>query len=603
MMEKNNNLKNLDFLFKLCFKAAPGYIISLFVFSCFARCVVFLEHVYSIKYVLEVAEFNKPFNLAINIMVIVLLLLIAKLFIGAIFDNYYTLYLLPKVNMQVKLKIYSHAKDMDIKNYDDPNYYNDFSLSVNEVEKSIERLINTIKNLTEGITGVICCGMLYVFNDKLSMLFIVISFIGCFTIDLITTKINFKIAISRNHHERKREYCKRIFYMNEYAKEVRMIPQVREIFGQKFIESNEEIYNIEKKYVNVKFWMEFIKNYIFCGICLNIWYIVYLLYKVIVVNSITVSTMAILYDSGKQFRDGLNVISTTITELSENSLYIGKIKEFLGKEPTIVSSENIAVPSENVSLEFRNVYFRYNDDSPYIIRDVSFKVNVGERIAIVGDNGAGKTTLVKLMLRLYDPTSGEILLNGINIKKYNVDEYRKSAGIVFQDFQVYAASLYENVSMCKDKGNNGKQKENAMSLLTKLGFKKAQCLVHGIDTSVTTEFDRMGINFSGGEKQKIATARALYGPHNFYVLDEPSSALDPISEDILNTTMKNLTRNKTALFISHRLAMAKDVDKIIVMNRGEIIETGTHDQLIKSRGKYAKMWDAQSKRYNISVYM
>ena len=107
-MEKNNNLKNLDFLFKLCFKAAPGYIISLFVFSCFARCVVFLEHVYSIKYVLEVAEFNKPFNLAINIMVIVLLLLIAKLFIGAIFDNYYTLYLLPKVNMQVKLKIYSH---------------------------------------------------------------------------------------------------------------------------------------------------------------------------------------------------------------------------------------------------------------------------------------------------------------------------------------------------------------------------------------------------------------------------------------------------------------------------------------------------------------
>ena len=170
------------------------------------------------------------------------------------------------------------------------------------------------------------------------------------------------------------------------------------------------------------------------------------------------------------------------------------------------------------------------------------------RRQLPGLDGQGKTTLVKLLLRLYDPTSGEILLNGTNIKKYNVDKYRKSVGIVFQDFQVYAASLYENISMCKDKGNNKKQKENAMDLLIKFGFKKAQYLVHGIDTSVTTEFDKMGVNFSGGEKQKIATARALYSPHTFYVLDEPSSALDPISEDILNTTMKKLTGNKTVLF-------------------------------------------------------
>lgn len=596
-MKDNKKIDNICFLLRICFDAAPMYMISLIVYSAISRLIVFVEHVYSIKYILEIAEFNKPFKLAVNMMIIVFILLLTKLLVDAFYDNLFSIYLLPQISMRVKEKIYSKAQKMDIKNYDDPSFFNDFTMAVKEVDKIIERLINSIKCIVEGITGVVCCGTLYALNDRISIVFVLISFVGCFVVDLFMAKVNFKIAVEKNYYERKRDYCKRIFYLNEYAKEIRTIPQIVSNIEKKFDDSNREIAVIEKKYIYIKAFLEFIKNFVFNGLCLNIFYVIYLLYKVTITNSISVSTFAVLYDSGKQFRDGLNVISKTFTDITENGLYIEKIRHFLNIHPKVISTENQDLPKGAVEIAFKNVSFRYNDDEPYIINNLSFTLKKGKSLAIVGDNGAGKTTIVKLILRMYDPNEGEIFLNGINIKKFNIDEYRKFIGVVFQDFQVYAFSLLNNVVMNEHIENYDICKNKAQNLLEIFGFDKITTLPYGLETSVTNEFDEKGIDFSGGEKQKIVTARAFYNPHGIYVLDEPSSALDPISEDVLGRAMQELADNNTRIFISHRLAMAKDADEIIVLENGKIIESGNHDTLLQRQGKYSEMWKVQSKHY------
>lgn len=245
-------------------------------------------------------------------------------------------------------------------------------------------------------------------------------------------------------------------------------------------------------------------------------------------------------------------------------------------------------------VEFRDVSFKYPGAETYALRHVNMKFKVGERLAVVGMNGSGKTTFIKLMCRLYDPTEGEILLNGVNIQKYNYDEYLALFSVVFQDFKLFSFSLGENVA-----SSAMYDADMVVSVLNQSGFgERLAIMPDGIKTALYKDFDKKGIEISGGEAQKIAFARALYKNAPFIILDEPTAALDPIAEYEIYSRFNEIVDDKTAIYISHRLSSCRFCDKIAVFDNGKIVQQGSHEELVKDqKGKYYELWHAQAQYY------
>ena len=268
------------------------------------------------------------------------------------------------------------------------------------------------------------------------------------------------------------------------------------------------------------------------------------------------------------------------------------------------------------AIQFKNVSFSYefsahpkylfNDKNHVLtqkesenkdaLKNVNMTIRAGEKIAIVGYNGAGKTTLIKLIMRLYDPTDGEILYNGINIKEFDTDEYRKMIGTVFQDFKIFATTRAENVM--NGKYNAPADEKTVLKALDSADFsEKLSELSEGINTHLTREFNEKGTNLSGGEAQKVAIARVFAQDYPIVIMDEPSSALDPMAEYNLNQSILHNTNDKTVIFISHRLSTTRIADKIYMFDTGKLIEEGSHNELLDQNGKYAEMFRVQSEKY------
>ena len=248
----------------------------------------------------------------------------------------------------------------------------------------------------------------------------------------------------------------------------------------------------------------------------------------------------------------------------------------------------------NYEVEFRDVSFRYPDTDQWVLHRVNIKFRVGSRLAVVGMNGSGKTTFIKLLCRLYDPTEGEILLNGINIRKYRYDEYIRIFSVVFQDFKLLALPLGENVA-----GSAEYDREQVKKCLAYAGFtQRLESLPKGLDTYLYKDLKEEGVDISGGEAQKIAIARALYKDAPFIILDEPTAALDPMAEAEIYSRFNEIVTDKTAIYISHRLSSCKFCDEIAVFHEGQIVQKGTHEELVAdTAGKYYELWSAQAQYY------
>lgn len=249
-------------------------------------------------------------------------------------------------------------------------------------------------------------------------------------------------------------------------------------------------------------------------------------------------------------------------------------------------------------IEFCNVSFRYPGAEDYALRNLSLKFKIGERLAVVGKNGSGKTTFIKLLCRLYDPTEGEIRLNGVDIKKYNYDEYLSIFSVVFQDFKLFSFSLGQNVAAAMEY-----DREKAEQCLKKAGLsERLKTMANGVDTLLYKDFGTEGVEISGGEAQKVALARALYKDAPFIVLDEPTAALDPVAEAEIYTRFNELVGEKTAIYISHRLSSCKFCDEIAVFDNGAVIQRGCHEDLLKEKdGLYYELWTAQAQYYERAV--
>ena len=245
-------------------------------------------------------------------------------------------------------------------------------------------------------------------------------------------------------------------------------------------------------------------------------------------------------------------------------------------------------------IEFRNVSFKYPRTENYVLRNVNLKFKVGEKLAVVGMNGSGKTTFIKLLCRLHDPTEGEILLNNVDIRKYDYKEYMSIFSVVFQDFKLFSFGLGQNVA-----ASFGYNEELAKKCLEKAGFyDRLQRMKKGLETSIYKDLDEEGVEISGGEAQKVALARALYKNAPFIILDEPTAALDPVAEYEVYSKFNEIVQDKTAIYISHRLSSCRFCDVIAVFDDGQIVQRGVHDKLLQdTQGKYYELWNAQAQYY------
>lgn len=286
----------------------------------------------------------------------------------------------------------------------------------------------------------------------------------------------------------------------------------------------------------------------------------------------------------------------SINSIINNNKYLQLYIDFLN-----IESENHkgTIPVEKrdddeYEIEFKNISFKYPGTDTYALKNVSIKLNIGERLAIVGMNGSGKTTFIKLLCRLYDPNEGEILLNGIDIKKYDYEEYMRLFSVVFQDFKLFSFLLGQNVA-----ASMNYDEKYVKDILEKVGLeKRLNTMPKGIYTPLYKDFDEEGIEVSGGEAQKIALARALHRDAPIIILDEPTAALDPIAEFEIYSKFNEIVGTKTAFYISHRLSSCRFCHEIAVFNDGEIVQKGNHKELVKDEdGKYYELWNSQAKYY------
>ncbi len=591
MKRKTQVLKNNLYILKICFNECPWHLTYFAVMNLISEIVMFLEWVFGIKYVLESAEFGYPLSRPVTFLCIMLAVHTVNALLGGFCWHNIWQKAQPRMQKAIKSILYEKARTLDLECYDDPKYYDKYVLTINEANNMINRATQLLQRIVMSVTNIVLYGGFYLYEDSASVLFVIGSFALTYVFSIMLNKVNFSLRMECNPVERRREYIHRVHYLADYAKEMRLNPEYTEVMNGSFKKVNQELEMINRSYAKKKLGLEFLKSYISNEFIIQVLFLIYLVYRAAVMKAISYSDIVVLFNSAGRLKKSLKTIAELFTYAQETSLYVDKMNEFLDYTP-VISGGDKQINGEKHKITLNNVGFSYNKKQ--VLNGIDLEINPNDKIAIVGYNGAGKTTLVKLLMRLYDTTSGTISLDGKNISEYRLDEYRKLFGTAFQDFKIFACTLRENVTLnaseCKD--------TEVMDALNKAGMtKKLSALKDGLDILLTTEFSSDGVNLSGGEAQKTAIARALYRKSPIIILDEPSAALDPISEYEFNNSIMNECGNKTIIFISHRLSATRNADKIIMLENGRIIEFGTHSQLLEQNGKYAEMWRVQAEQY------
>ena len=481
----------------------------------------------------------------------------------------------------------------DYDKLESPEYKNLYSQYTGYVRSSTLNEYNAVMELLSSVLSILVFGtMISMLHPLIAAGLVVMAVVHYFAKKPLV-KIQHKMNIRLVANDRKFKYATAIATDFENAKEIRLYNMhgwVKSVTDDCIAE--------HRKVHSIIQWYTF-----FVGFCHNALHLlrdgfayVYLI-LMFMNGELTPGDFVLYFTAITSFSTTLNNLTERFNEIHKYDLQVSEIRKTEKIESSRTRGEGIPVPHKDAEIEFRGVSFRYPNAKEDTIRGISFKIGAGERLAVVGINGAGKTTLVKLLCGLYLPTEGEILLNGHPVNEYNINEYYSVFSAVFQDINVLPLTIAENVACSID--NNKIDREKVHTALEYAGlWEKVSSLEKGMDTYFDKEVHAKAVDFSGGEKQKLALARAIYMDRPFLILDEPTSALDPIAENKMYLQFNEITKNNTALFISHRLASTRFCDRIIHMEKGKIIEYGIHDELMKMNGKYAEMFRIQSQYYN-----
>lgn len=587
-----NIVSNILYSLKTVFKLSPIMFLTK-IMVILAEIGFKVYAIYETKIILD--KFQTDDNLK-NVLLLIVGLLVLYAVISLIQSVFYAIenYIFDKTAYILSQKACKLMCEADYDKLESPEYKNLLTQHMNFATAPLD-MFYAFFELLKSVIMIVVFGTLVSTLHPLIFLMLVVMAVVHFFAKKPLVRLQHKLNIDMVANDRKFNYVTQISNDFENAKEVRlydMSPWINEI-SDDCLKTHRHLHSRIQ-------WRAFLTGSInnFLNLLRDAFAYIYLIIM-FSKNAITVGDFTMYFSAITSLSGTLTGLSEKITELTKYDLKIKDIKKTEKMPSSRNRGKGISAPKENIEIEFRNVSFRYPNAENDTIKNISFKIKAGEKLALVGVNGAGKTTIVKLLCGLYLPTEGEILLNSHPINDYNIYEYYSLFSAVFQDISLMPYSIAENIAATTEKDEIDFEKvKNSIEIA---GLKeRVDALPLGVDTPFNKNVNEGAVDFSGGEKQKLALARAIYLDRPMLILDEPTAALDPIAENEMYMKFNEISRGQTAMFISHRLASTRFCDRIIHLENGEIIENGTHDELIAANGKYAMMYGLQSKYYSDS---
>ena len=600
-MKKNNDYSTLSiigYFFKIAFQYRPSYVFLL-LFQILLQAISPFSKIIFPTLIIE--ELTKdPLNqVNLSNLTWILVLFLAVEFIIPFLMNLNWMFLLHNENMlnkywkklmgdkMMQMRFY-HFENPDV--LDQISKAQDGLLGYGNNLGGFQALINNIISILSNFLSVI--GIIYIIAQiNIWLIFILIAIVGLRLWNQSQIKkLNIQQWEERKRMNRENEYYSSLLTDFKYGKDIRLYA-CKDLLITKNKEYIEDTYQYQIK-INQKFKKLTIIDNLFNMInqLLTYGYVAYYFIQ----SYISIAQYSLYVTSINTFISSSYSIFNSFLNIRQNTKMMSEFKKFMEIDATYQEGNVKINPNDPIVLEFKDVSFAYPNTTEYVLRYINYRMEGQKKISIVGENGAGKSTFIKLLMRLYDPTEGEILLNGINIKEIPIQDYYALFSVVFQDYQLIGFNLGEQIT-----SSDTFDEKKVLQILSEVQFNhKMENLQKGLATSMLKYFDDQGIELSGGESQKIAIARALFKDGKILILDEPTSALDPLAEYEIYSQFHKMTQGKLTFYISHRLSSCRFCDEIMFLEHGEIVQLGHHDKLIlDEKGKYFEMFKAQAKYY------
>ena len=592
----------LFYIFRLVWDAKPWILFAMVFMSVFngVRPVIDAKIASLLLTALGdagVAMFNGA-EYSFSLIMRYLILQFAFLFLANMLAQAYTMVLRiagELVSNHIKMKMLYKARFIDLASYDQPEFYEKMENANREAgTRPIQIMRSTFSIISNLITMFSFVGALLTISKTAPLLIIALSLPSAI-ITFVYRRKNFMYMRRRSKARRQMAYYSNTLTNKDLAKEIRLFDLSDTFIGHYKTTFDNYFKGIKKLITSEGAWHIGLSGVSSAVNCYLFLYIARMVYK----GLLKIGDYSFYTGALKSISSGFTTLIDTTASVYEGTLFIDNMITFMNEEQTVIP--RLAEPAHvkrhcGHTIELRNVSFRYPGTEKMVIRNVNLTLREGETAVLVGLNGAGKTTLIKLITRLYDPTEGEIYLDGRDIRDYDLNELYRMFGIIFQDFGKYAVSVKENIAF-------GDIQKGAIDEDVTIAAKQSNAdvfidkLPDGYDTPLMRYFEDDGIELSIGQWQKLSIARAFYSDSDILILDEPTASLDPMAEQEIFDQFDALRRDKTTIFVSHRLSSATTASKIIVLENGTVVEEGTHRELMDRRGKYYTLFSTQAKRY------
>ena len=584
-------VKDCTYALRLIIGTSPWVFIMRLLSQLMNTVMGFMVGTYALRHIINSFESGVELGEVAYDALIMVAIPSALLFIIQPLTDFITDIAFIKVEKKVLTKLFRKSASVELACYENPEFYDKYVKAQTDIVWRMWNITWTVTNLFGVILGMILYGSLLFTMDPVFIIFAILPLFGAF-LKRKWNELWHKHSTEDRELHRRAQYAQRIFYSSDYAKEMRL-SNAREFLLERYDKASDGRVDIVRRYGLKEMLLEIAQSGV-QSIITNPLAIAYAIYRTLVSKTLGIGDCAVVINSVSSLTSTFTQITDRYYKLHEHALFFEDFRSFMEYESKMRDCEN-SRDAEKGTIRLENLSFKYEGSDKYVLKGINMEIGKNEKIALVGHNGAGKSTLIKLLLRLYDPSEGRLTLNGTDIRDFKIDGYRDLFSVVFQDFKIMALPVSENVLMRpRQEGDD----EKIIDALKKSGAYEKICeLPNGIETLLTKEFDEDGAVLSVGQNQKIAIAHAFLKDSPFIILDEPSSALDPVAESEMYNNMMQAGENKGMIFISHRLSSAVGADRIYMLEQGEVVESGTHAELMALDGKYADMFKKQAQNY------
>lgn len=590
-------LSNLRFALQYVFCINKTYIfISLFM--SLLSIIGPITEIWGPKIIVNMLAENRSLAKIMMLIGVITVLELLKALICSLYNSFY----LPaaRCNLQsaINLKLFKKASTLEAECFESSDFFDKYTRAIGEADNRFISIVDSLSMLLGNIIYLTTLSSLIIEFDIVLLIVIVVCVMSTMVIQTIRANISYQFDKEHTSTNRKMQYIRKLFYEPRYVKEIRVF-DIKDLVLSKYttlVKTKKKRYAKQgKRY----FILDVLLNCMRIGLLIT-FVMIYLVYR-IQKGMLAVGDFLAIYLAIMQATNQLIEFMGSFSTFYEHSLYVQNFRTIINysSNKKQLASENLQVEHcEQEKICFKDVSFRYYNADRDAVHNLSFQLKKGDKVAIVGQNGAGKSTIVKLLLRLYYPNQGSIFVNGKNINEYGSAELHDKIGVVWQDFELYALSIAENILLSSIKDECDEQR--VWEALKKVGlFEKVQHLTNGIYTPISKEFDENGTILSGGELQKIALARVFVQDYDIIILDEPSSALDSIAENNFFQYILEATQGKTVIYITHRLSTISHADKIFYIEKGKVIESGSFQELMSINSKFSSLYRLQAEKYKI----